>query len=311
MTWILLALLAPLCFAVVNKIDEHLINRNPQIGSLAIFSGLFGFVACIVLAIIAFVRGDTLLINSTSVGILLLSGILELIWVVFYLKAFDVNEENSNSENNDASSIVPWFQFIGLFTYIFGWFLLGETLSGTQLWGLALTILGGAVVSIKFGETLSIRWKAMKYMILASLLIALGSVLFKVAAIDEPSFVVSAFWLNLGLGMAGLLLFGLHKTYRRQFTEIIHDTMKAKWLLKFNLLNEALNTSGVLLISAASLMTAVAKVYAINSFQSAFVFLIGIGIMLRKKEKLPSTKNIIQNCIVIVLMVIGAFLLER
>ena len=72
-----------------------------------------------------------------------------------------------------------------------------------------------------------------------------------------------------------------------------------------------LNTIGVLFVSFASLLTEVSKVYAIGAFQSVFVFLIGLSIALRDKEGIPNKRTLLQNLIVLTLMIIGAFLIEK
>lgn len=306
MSWIFFAFAAPLCFAVVNKIDEHLINKNPEIGALVISSGLFGFISSGVLLVVGLVSQEAFFLGVKTISLLIFSGVLELIWIIFYLKAFDVE-----NEKNDASAVTPWFQFVGFFTYVFGWLLLGESLSGNQLIGLGLTLIGGSIISLNFGEKITVRWRAVENMLWAASIIALGSVLFKFAAVNEPSFVVSAFWLNIGLGITALFLYNLKKSYRDQFRNTIKNTAKIKNIFTLYVVNEVLNTAGVLFVSFASLLTEVSKVYAIGAFQSVFVFLIGLSISLRDKEGVPNKRTLLQNLIVLTLMIIGAFLIEK
>ena len=47
--WIIFSLLAPLCWAAVNFIDENLVNKEKATGAAVIFSAVFGALASLII----------------------------------------------------------------------------------------------------------------------------------------------------------------------------------------------------------------------------------------------------------------------
>jgi hypothetical protein len=139
--------------------------------------------------------------------------------------------------------------------------------------------------------------------------LALHDVLFKTVT-TEKSFLISAFWENAGLVVAGITVFIFHSKYRKQFKEIFRlNNTKA---LSLNITSEVLYTLGSLANSFATLLAPVAVVLVVSSYQPLFVFIIGIVLTTLipsiVSEKL-ALKHLVQKILSIVIIIIGSYLL--
>ncbi len=306
-TWfILAAIVAPLCFALVNISDSYLVKHVAPIRALFLFSGLFTFVVALVFLIISLIGGIEIFLPTKTILILILSGVLEFSWLWFYLKALE-------NEEIPVSSVIPFFQLIGVFVYILGIIFLGEKLALNNLFFALLVILGGAILAIDFKE-FTFRFREAFLMSISALIIALGSVFFKTQAMDDLSlFPTSMFWMSIGMGMTALVCYIALPKFRKELHETMHENRKSKMTIAINISNEVLNAIGLVAVMFASLKIQIAQVYAVGSLQYFYVFLIGVvGTLIAPhifNEKI-SKSSLIPKIIAIALMIIGGAMLE-
>src|SRR3989338_1890153 len=133
MSWILFTLASYFLTAVsdvTDKVVRDKFVRNSY--SLAILTGFLNLVMAALLVLIKPIA----LPATADIIFLLLSGIINVAAVTFYFEAM---------ASNEASRVVPLFQFIAPFTFIF----LGERLTSPQFIGFILLVLGGFLISIK------------------------------------------------------------------------------------------------------------------------------------------------------------------
>lgn len=302
MTWIFLTLVAVVLWSMVNIADNYLVERNKKfghpIGSLVIFSSLFGFIAA---GAIWLLSGASMTLSAREVVILIIAGLCNVSWIIFYLKALP---------DEDVSTVVPWFLTAPFFAYILGYIFLGEKLSGMQLVGGGVVLLGGLILSVKKQEGgYTMRWKLIANMTLASLLIAVWVTLFKLVARDA-GFWVASFWEHVGLGIGGLFIIFFVRSYRQGFNEILQRD--AKKVLTISLFSETATIVGNLLANYAVLLVPVSLVFLIEVAQPAVVFILGLLCTFFAPSILKedvSWRNIIQKVISIAVMSIGAALL--
>ncbi len=306
-TWfILAAIVAPLCFALVNISDSYLVKHVAPIRALFLFSGLFTFVVAFVFLIISMTGGIEIFLPTKTVLILLLSGVLEFSWLWFYLKALE-------NEDVPVSSVIPFFQLIGVFVYILGIIFLGEKLAVSNLFYAFLVLLGGAMLAIDFKE-FTFRFREAFLMSISALIIALGSVFFKTQAMDDLSlFPTSMFWMSLGMGITALVCYIALPTFRKELHDTMSENQKSKTTIAINISNEVLNAIGLVAVMFASLKIQIAQVYAVGLLQYFYVFLIGlVGTLVAPhifNEKI-SRSSLIPKIIAIALMIIGGAMLE-
>lgn len=302
MSWTLLALIGPFLWSIGNHVDKFLIEKyfkTKSIGTLLIFSSLIGVV---VAPIFFLIRPEVFSISLVHALILVISGMVGAVIFWLYFKAL---------EDEEVSIVVPFFQLIPVFAYILGYFILGESLTTIQIIAMALIIFGATILSIEIDEEnkFKLRKKTILLMGLSAFLSALDSVIFKYILLEED-FWVSTFWSYVGLGLFGILLFCLFKTYRSNFLEAWN--INSKRIISLNFFNEFLTTIGNVTFTLAYLAAPIAVVLLFNSYQPVFVFLIGIILTLffpklgTEKIKL---KHIVQKVLVIGIMMVGTYLL--
>ncbi len=302
MNWFFIAILAPFLWSISNFVDKYLLSsffKNKGIGALLIFSSL---VSIIMMPIFFVMDRNVLEIPLSNIIILVLGGIISVLAILFYLYAIN---------KDDASTVVPFFQLIPVFLYIFGYFLLGESLQKNEIIAGILIIIGAGILSLEIQEdkSIKIKKKLVFLMILSSMLYALYEVLFKFIAI-ENSFWVSNFWQHFGLLLSGFVFFIFFKKFRTDFISLFKNS-KSK-IISLNIFNEIITIIGNLFMLFAILLAPIAVVGLVNAYQPLMVFV--MGILLTKfipklyKEKIDS-RNIYQKIFAIVVIFIGTYLL--
>jgi drug/metabolite transporter (DMT)-like permease len=301
MHWFLVALGAPVLWAISNYIDKYLINRYARelgIGALVIFSAVIGLPF---LAIIALVGVDVLAISWLPALVMVGSGALFIASLLPYMYAL---------QHEDASTVVPAFQTIPLFGFILAAVFLGESLTGAQAIG-GLLIIGAAITFMFNHGTGRMKVKPLLQMLLASLIIATTNLLFKMVAI-ESSFWVTSFWQYVGYAAAGIAMVGFIPTYRREFMKAVR--INSNDVLVLNGINEVVNAGGVLLMAAASLMAPLALVQLVNGLHPVFVFFIGLGLTLlvpKLGREDISRRTILRKAIALIVLLGGIYIINQ
>lgn len=266
MTWFLIALIGPFLYALTNHIDKILLEKyfkQGGVGTLLLFSSLLSVIS---LPFLYWVDPSVLDVSTSSVVVLSIAGILDILVLVCYFIAL---------KNEEASVAVIFYQLMPVFGYVLGYFILGEVLTHLQLTAIALVILGTAIVSIEVDteSRFKLRKQTIVPMVLASFFWATSSVIFKWAALEDNVW-RSLFWEHLALTVIGIFIFTFVKTYRTHFVSAIRDNSKA--ILSLNILNETLYMLGNFTFSFAFMLAPVALVLLTQSFQPIFVLIIGI-----------------------------------
>ncbi len=298
----LFAALAPLLWAISNHTDKYLVAKyfkGGGVGGLMIFSSFFSIV---LLPFIIFFSPTVVDVNLSGALILILAGVANAFAIYCYLLA--LNEDES-------SVVVPFMQLIPIFTFILGYFILGETLTKNQLLGGAIIILGATILSLEFiaGEPLKIKTKIILLMSGCSLLFSLYTVLFKLVSVAD-GFWTGAFWEAVGLIVAGCIFFSI-KSYRQEFFQVFKENSKS--ILLLNLFNESLTIAGNWVMTFTTLLAPVALISLVSGYQPLFVFIIGIFITVfvpQWGEENITKSALLQKSAAIAIVIIGTYLLS-
>lgn len=303
MTWFFIALIGPILWATVNHIDKYLLSdrfEGSNIGALMIFSTLF---SALILPIFYFLDKNIFSLPINNILILVCVGLLTALAYFLYMKALDIEE---------VSIVIPITQMIPVFGFILSFFLLGERLSSVQIIGGILVMIGTLIITIDLDLENRIRLKhnVLALMLGYSLVVALYSTLFKLSTITG-NFYIASFWEQVGLLLAGVVLFLFFKNWRHNFFNLVKSNGKKIFFL--NLSSEALTTLGNVSANFALMLAPVTLVLLMSVTQPVFVFIIGViisiffaGIL---KEKLTK-KHLIQKIVSIVIIVVGSVLLS-
>lgn len=303
MNWFLIALINPVVHAFVNHFDKFLLSKYMKggtVGALIMFSSLFAVVA---LPIIFIINPSVLTSVSFIQGLILMgNGVFLTLAILLYLYAIDLDE---------ASYVAPFFLLIPVFGLMFGYFILGETLTTSQLIAGGFILLGGLFLSLELSGTgTKIKSKLILLMIGSSLFYSANAVIFKSIA-GSQGFLDSLFWDFLGKFLFGVILFFVVKSYRDQFIYLL-KACGAK-IIGLNVVNEVLSLIGEMALVLAVLYAPVALVQSVGGLQPAFVFIIGIILTLffpKFGMESLERKMMIQKIVGIAVMTFGVYLLE-
>ncbi len=300
MSWFGIALVNPFFSAIANHIDKVLIEkylRAGEVGALVIFSALFSMVT---LPVVLLLDTGVLSVGVINGVALALNDMLVVAALLLYLYAL---------QKDEASYVVPLFQTIPLFGFLFGFLLLGETLLPLQIIGSCVIVLGALVLSFTMTSRSYFKRYVVLYMLSASLLFALNGVIYKYIALEE-GFLTSLFWGFVGKIIAGVLLFMCVARYRKQFLRLMQSNSTP--VLGGVILVEILFIFAESATGYALLLAPVTLVFLVSAFQPFFVFAIGsiLTLMLPNlvKEKMDPF-SLLQKGLGILLLLVGTVLI--
>jgi uncharacterized membrane protein len=265
--WFLIAAAAPLLWSITNHIDKFMLAKCLQrrgVGALVIFSALSSI---LVLPFIAYFKFEEVsAISKDSLLLLFFLGFLSAAGLYLYLTAL---------EDEETSIVIPLFQLIPVFGYLLSYFILGETLTRSQMLSSLLVTFGVILLSLEFreGRRIQLKGRILMLVVSSSVMFALYDVLFKKVAVAE-SFWGSVFWQYVSLTFAGILLFLAVRKFRGEFLTMLRS-MGGK-LLSLSVASELLYTLGSWLHSFATLLAPVALVLVVSGCQPLFVFIGGV-----------------------------------
>lgn len=250
-TVILLLLLASLLWAITTFLDKHLISnvtKDQDYKGRFVFSTLVSSV--IFIPVYLFLSEFKLSIDWTYLGLVFSLALMEVGYLIFYLKAM---------AKDDTSIITALFQFMPIISYFLGVIFLNETFTPIQIISGIIIIIATVALSVKWDENKKLNkdklW-ALLFMFISSLMLAVQGLGFKVSAINT-NFYATMFYFQVSLCILGIATLFL-KPFRKAFLDLKRNN--GGKVLFYNILNEVLN------VSASSI-----KVYTLTLARLAFV----------------------------------------
>lgn len=299
--WLLYAFSGPLFWALSTHIDKYLVDkyfRHSDTAVLMVFTALLGVIA--LPAIWAF-EPRVMQLSSLAIGVMIVSGILYMGAMLFYLRAI---------QSEEASVVAPLFQASTLFTFLLGLILLHELPRWQQLVGVVVVLGGATGLSLdKHLNLSSFKPRLVLLMTAATFIVALSGVVFKFFAVHDE-FWSTTFWTFVGEGLFGGAILAMPR-YRRQFWTLFRRNPGP--VIGVNAANELINLGAGLGVRYASLLAPVALVSAVSATTSFFVFLFGILLTLffpRWGREDLSGRNVIQKAVGGILIMAGVALIE-
>jgi drug/metabolite transporter (DMT)-like permease len=303
MTWFFIALLTPLAHSIANFIDKIILSKYFKNYSLFVFL-IYSAATSIVVLPVFFLLGkfNILEIPFFEILILIAGGFCLAIALFFYLFAL---------YREDTSVIVPFFQLVPVFSFIIGYFILGESITVTQVVGSLIIILGGLTLSfeIEANRKIIFRHYVVAAMVVSSILSALSGILFKLIALNN-NFWISNFWESVGFALLGILFFLFKPRDRANFLSSL-KTHKHK-VVGVVLLSEIITLFGNVTLNYAFLLAPVVLVRIVEGYQPIFVLILGIIITKKApmflQEKITS-RHLVQKTLAIVIVCLGSYLM--
>jgi len=289
MLWTLL-LLPPICYALSNILDKHLLTgegEESSVETLLVIGGIFNVILAIPFLIYLLIQGDQIFVPGLFINGILFTGA---IWT--YLKAL---------ENDEVSGVSLWHQTIPIFGIFGGLIFLGEVLSLFQIFAIFLVVFGGLMASIS--KDFKINTKVVLLMLASSLLLTINDTVFAYFGRDV-SLSTALFSDLIGKAVWGIVFIIFAHVHRNIFVAI-------KEKLSIQSLNEIIYIIGDALFDIAKLYLPIAIVQATASTQPVFVLIFSLflykyfpNFLKEKKEKIH-----IYKILGILIIVIGGVLL--
>ncbi len=301
MNWLWFAFSGPVFWAASTHIDKYLVEKYFKRASTAVLMVFTALIGLLLLPFVWYWKPDVLMLPVESIAVMMASGVLYMAAMLFYLQALQTEE---------ASVVAPLFQMSALFTYGLAFVFLHEALTGLQLGAGALILCGAFLLSSKSLRLRAFKSRLVFPMFLASLALALSSVIFKFFAVSDE-FWKTVFWTYAGEAVFGFVLLAI-PAYGKQFVALFKRHPGA--MAGVNVANELINLGGSLGVRYAFVLAPVAIVQAISSTTLLFIFGFGIVLTLffpRLGREDLSWTNLVQKGAAAVLIGLGVFFINR
>jgi len=301
-SWVVFAFSGPVLWAISVHLDKYLVERFFKESNVAVMLLFTAFVGVLLLPFIWLYEPSVTAPGLGSIALIILAGILYMVAMLLYLQALQTEE---------ASIVAPYFQAGPLFGYGLAYLVLGETLTGRQLAGGVLIILGALSVSVRFAYGARMfKTRLAVLMLTCGFAGALAGLIFKIFALNVE-FWTTTFWMYAGEAIFGCALL-LVPTYRRQLLATLRVNTAA--LLSINGSNELINLGGGLGNRYALMFAPLSIVQAIGSTTTLFVFAFGVVLSLLwpglGREDL-SGRELVKKGIAAVLVAVGVALVTH
>lgn len=312
MSWLVFAFSGPVLWAASTHLDKYLVERYVRHGDVAVLLLFTAFVGLPALPFIVFWEPTLVAAGAGSVALIVLAGILYMAALLLYLRAL---------QSEEASVVSPFFQSAPLFGYVLAYLVLGETLSGRQMAGGAMIIVGTVIVSIRFAPALAsgasggaedagFKLRLALLMLAFGLAAALSGLIFKFFAL-RLAFWTVMFWMLIGQAIFGGALM-LFTSYRRQLAAILRAHAAA--FLAIGGSNELINLGGSLAFRYALIFAPLSIMQAIGGTTTLFVFAFGVALSMLfphlARESL-SARELAQKAVAALLTAAGVILVTR
>jgi drug/metabolite transporter (DMT)-like permease len=253
--WFLIALIAPLFWALVNIIDVYFVEQiydNEYDGT--VITGLFQILPWLMIPFIGLVVPDAKIAIMAMLG-----GFCIVASYFFYFKALFIT--------SDSTLILILWNSVAIFVPILAFLFLQEKLTLFQYLGIILTFLG--VMYLSFDQKIKEK-NILKVIAIMSATVLLwsASMILAKSVYSNTSFQGGIMFFSLGSMLTGLFFYVLRQKKHEKGNLVAIGRKYFKWFL----LSEILTLSGIVTSQRAiDLSPSVSFVAVIESIQPAFI----------------------------------------
>lgn len=304
MTWLLIAIFAPLLAATTDYIDKYIIEKYLKTDGVSPLIIVSAFVGFLVMPIVFFIEPSVLDTRLRDALFMMLSGGIYILAFYPYFKAM---------QEQEASRLIPLFQTVPIFSFLFGFLFLNESLNTLQIIGSSIILLGATTISFQLnnaGKISHFLYRPAVLIIMSSFMFSLNFFLFKFLSL-ESRYIEVVFWESLGFSIIGVL-FLFRKENRSELHSFIKDNYRT--IVSLNVFSEIVNIVAKFLIGFATILAPLAIISVIeNGFEMVFVFIIGTMASLFFPNIIMEDigkHNLIQKLFSILIILLGTILLS-
>jgi drug/metabolite transporter (DMT)-like permease len=259
MSWLYLALLAPVLYAIVNLFDDNLLEKvykSPYLST--VFAGLFGSAPLVALI---FRTSDS--ISNAAVYTAISAGFLTVCYLFYYFRALQVES---------PSVVIALFSLAPAVLPVFAGLFLHEKLSSLALVGFVIVIVASLAMAVIDMKNFKVS-AALIPVIMAVILMDIATLLSKYAY-EHAQFFPVYMYFSLGMGAGGIVFFlAKYKQNSRGFAEV---GKKFKQLIPILIIVELVSLAAEFTLNLAISRGPVSLVKAIENTQPIFVLVIAV-----------------------------------
>src|SRR3954470_9512291 len=215
--WLLFAFSGPVLWALSVHLDKYLVERFFKQTNVAVLLVFTAWIGVLLMPVIAFYHPHVLDLPRESIALMMLSGLLYMGAMCFYLQAL---------QTEDATVVAPFFQASPVFAYALAYVVLGERLSDLQLLGGFLIICGALLISIRLHSPRgAFKLRLVALMLVCAFALSISSLIFKMYALEDE-FWTTTFWMLAGEAIFGAGLLAI-RSNRQQFAKLMRENTGA------------------------------------------------------------------------------------
>lgn len=211
--WLALCFIPSLLWAITNVFDQHVTRKFFPDKPIAMQVALgLGALATGVPVLTWCLLTQTFALSFQSIAAYIGLGFFFYISIIPYLKALHIDE---------ARVVVPLFQLVPVFIFLFEWILIGNLIASRQI--IAGFIIIAAAIGITYDfRAFQIKWKTLFFMILTCTGIALFATGSKhLPQAEEIHWLPLTASVNIGCALYGISAFCFLPKVRKQFCEAL------------------------------------------------------------------------------------------
>ena len=260
MPWYIFAAITPIFYSVGIFIDKFLVDK--QIKNPLVLTAITGTISGIIGVTIGLIVGFKFM-GFSQIALILLAGILLNWYLIPYYAAI---------QRDDASRVIPLYQFIPIFTLTISTIFFKETLTIKQIVGMGLIIVAGILISVDKFDLRFLKPRPSFWFMMASCLMY-GSVGLLFRFVSKSASYWSIFSIEyIGAGLGGLALFIL-PSVRKDFGKDSKVLRSASGLL---FVDKSFSVMAQMAEGYAVTLVAVPLVNIVNGIQPAIILLMGL-----------------------------------
>ncbi|MDB5169997.1 MAG: hypothetical protein JWN82_393 [Candidatus Saccharibacteria bacterium] len=265
MNWIILSLLAPAIYTVVNFIDKYVVEHKVKDSR---GMPIYGTIVALLFGTAAWLIGGMPTLSLQNGLLVLFSGVISMWGFALYFYALSKSQ---------TSYIIALLQTTPIFTLVFAQLFLDEPLNMLQLAGFVIVFAAILGLSIDKVERKIKLGSAFYAIIVANVLFAIASIAIKYT-VDLDGFVPILAYESWGLVLGGIVLYLGFKNVRQAFWKSFRTVGNTTLAIMF--LNESLFVVSKAITFLAISMGPVALVGVLGGTQVFYGFLYGIVLTL-------------------------------
>ncbi len=306
MNWLFIVTIAYFLIALQTMLDKFLLSskrvNHPVV--YAFYSGVLSFFTIILFPFGLHSVAPFLFLQYVLAGMIFAFGTLLLFFAI---------------QKSEASRVVPVVgAVIPVTTYFLSIIFLGDKLSGMQLFGVAILILGGFLISWmrpKKGGRHSF-FAGFYHAIFSGLLLGFSYTLFKLFY-QSDNFLNVFIWTRIGFFVAALSFLFWAGWRKAIFSSLLnfkkpsHEAQSSGTLFVFN---KILGGVGSVLLNKSMSLGNITVINALVAMEYAFIFLLGIGFSMwlpKVFQEKKDWRNSVQKVMAILVISVGIFLVSN